>query len=534
MEVDFIRRSKLSDQEREHLRKIGGCFFCREIGHMSRNCPRKKKKTTVASLEVEGSGEEESGKRRSRVDSVGRTTRHEDDPDTSARPFPVEGAVGKGKFENSENTTIAVNTMENGFSRNLLYYKGEMKKQSISVLVDGGSMGDFVSSKLAERLGLNTIKVTAQLLSFANGEQARCDKEARNIKLTIGEYEGILDFKIAPLPHHDVILGKPWLEKTNPDIDWVSNVITITEKEKTQQLLPVQTKPKTPVLSAIQTKKAIRNDEEAFVAFVMSVEESLPGPEHPILTEYADVFPKDLPNELPPSRSVDHRIELSDERPPNAQPIYRMTPKELDVLRKELDDMLEKKHIQPSKSPYGAPVIFIKKKDGSMRLCIDYRVLNKLTIKNRYPLPRIDGLLDQLQGAKVFSKIDLRTGYHQIRIHPSDIEKTAFRTRYGHYEFRVLPFGLTNAPATFMTLMQDIFRPLLDKCMVVYVDDILVFSKTEEEHQTHLRQVLDILRQNQLYGKSSKCAFFQKSVEYLGFVISSKGVSTDAQKTDAI
>ena len=403
-------------------------------------------------------------------------------------------------------------------------------------------MGNFISARVVERLKLKTKKVPNQPLSFANGTQADCNQEIETL-LTIQNLEEPIRLKLAPLPSHDVILGKPWLEKRNPRIDWVNNTIDITINNRTYRL---ESKPKPNAcpeptskhISAIQTKRS--NNDEIFLAIVNQIgtenesEKPTEALGHPLLKDFADVFPEDLPKRLPPERNVDHRIELSDPKPPRAQPVYRMSPKELETLRKELDELLEMGHIQPSKSPFGSPVIFVKKKDGSMRLCIDYRALNKMTIKNRYPLPNIDGLLDQLEGARVFSKIDLRTGYHQIRVHPDDIEKTAFRTRYGHFEFRVLPFGLTNAPATFVTLMQDIFQPLIDKCMVVYVDDILVYSKNEEEHETHLRQVLEVLRQNKLYAKASKCAFFQKEVEYLGFVVSAQGVSTDRMKTEAI
>ena len=193
-----------------------------------------------------------------------------------------------------------------------------------------------------------------------------------------------------------------------------------------------------------------------------------------------------------------------------------MSPKELDELKKQLDDLLAKGLIQPSKSPYGAPVLFVKKKDGSMRMCVDYRALNKQTIKNKYPLPRIEELLDRLHGAKCFSGLDLVNGYYQVRIAKGDIHKTAFRTRYGHYEFLVMPFGLTNAPATFMHLMHDLFGPLLDKFVIVFLDDILIFSKTPEEHEQHLRQVLEILRKAKLYAKLSKCEFFKSSISFLG------------------
>jgi len=211
-----------------------------------------------------------------------------------------------------------------------------------------------------------------------------------------------------------------------------------------------------------------------------------------------------------------------------------MSSTELDELKKQLDDLISSGFIRPSKSPFGAPVLFVKKKDGTMRMCVDYRDLNRITIKNRYPLPRIDELFDRLHGAQWFSKIDLRSGYHQVRIHPDDIHKTAFRTRYGHYEFLVLPFGLTNAPATFMHLMQSIFGPHLDSFVIVFLDDILIFSKTKQEHERHLRMVLDLLRKNQLYAKLSKCEFFQQYISFLGHVVSKDGISCEKDKVKAI
>nr|GEW90963.1 retrotransposon protein, putative, Ty3-gypsy subclass [Tanacetum cinerariifolium] len=178
----------------------------------------------------------------------------------------------------------------------------------------------------------------------------------------------------------------------------------------------------------------------------------------------------------------------------------------------------------------GAPVLFVKKKDGSMRLCIDYRELNKITIRNRYPLPRIDDLFDQLQGAMHFSKIDLRSGYHQLRVKEQDISKTGFRTRYGHYELLLMPFGLTNAPAVFMDLMNRIFHEFLDKFVIVFIDDILVFSKSKEEHEDHLRTVLQTLRQEKLYAKFSKCEFWLSSVAFLGHIVSAEGITMDPAK----
>jgi hypothetical protein len=185
-------------------------------------------------------------------------------------------------------------------------------------------------------------------------------------------------------------------------------------------------------------------------------------------------------------------------------------------------------------SPWGAPVLFVKKKDSTLRLCIDYRQLNKVTIKNKYPLPRIIDLFDQLGGVSVFSKIDLRSGYHQVRIKGEVIHKTAFRTWYGHYEFVVVPFGLTNAPATFMCLMNNVLSKFLDKFVLVFIDDILIYSKNREEHEEHLRLVLQVLREHQLYAKFNKCDFFEKQIHYLGHVLSKEGVAVDLDKIRSI
>ena len=185
-----------------------------------------------------------------------------------------------------------------------------------------------------------------------------------------------------------------------------------------------------------------------------------------------------------------------------------MAPAELKEMKAQLEELLSKGFIRPSTSPWGAPVLFVKKNDGSLRLCIDYRQLNRPTIRNQYPLPLIDELFDQLQGSWVYSKIDLRSGYHQLKVRENDVSKTAFRTKYGHYEFLVMPFGLTNAPSTFMDLMNMVFSPYLDKFAIVFVDDILVYSGSPEKHAKHLRTVLQILRERQLYAKFSKCQFW--------------------------
>ncbi|KAK4383425.1 Retrovirus-related Pol polyprotein from transposon.6 [Sesamum angolense] len=273
---------------------------------------------------------------------------------------------------------------------------------------------------------------------------------------------------------------------------------------------------------------------EAYLAHVIDAEKVSPTLEEiPVLRDFPEVFPDDLPG-LPPHREVDFTIETLPGVAPISIAPYRMTPVELQELKKQLEELLEKGFVRPSTSPWGAPVLFVKKKDGSMRLCVDYRQLNRVTVKNKYPLPRIDDLLDQLKGATTFTKIDLRSGYWQLRIAENDILKTAFRTRYGHYEFLVMPFGLTNAPAAFMALMNRTFQEYLDQFVIVFIDDILVYSKNREEHEQHLRIVLQILKENELYAKLSKCEFWVNQVVFLGHVIAGDGVTPDPSKVKAI
>jgi hypothetical protein len=213
---------------------------------------------------------------------------------------------------------------------------------------------------------------------------------------------------------------------------------------------------------------------------------------------------------------------------------YRISMLELKELQLQLKELLKKGYILPSVSPWGALFLFMKNKDGTLRLCIDFLQLNKVTVKNKYHLPRIDDLFDQLKDAKILLKIDLRSRYHQVRINDEDINKTSFKTRYGHYEFTVVPFGLSNAPVVFMCLMNGVFRDYLDKFVIVFLDDILVYFKTKEEHEEHLRMVLQVLREHHLYAKLSKCSFYQRKIHYLGHIILEEGIAMDPEKVEAI
>jgi hypothetical protein len=248
-----------------------------------------------------------------------------------------------------------------------------------------------------------------------------------------------------------------------------------------------------------------------------------------VVHDYPYVFLEELPS-MPPDRDIEFLIELLPGTPLISKRSYRMPVNELVELKKQIAELQAKGFIRPSLSPWGAPVLFVEKKDGTQRMCVDYRSLNEVTIKNKYPLLRIEDLFDQMKGASVFSKIDLRSGYHQLKIRESDIPNTAFHTWYGLYEYTVMSFGLTNAPAYFMYLMNKVFMKYLDRFVIVFIDDILVFSKTMEEHEEHLRLVLEKLRSNQLYAKFSKCEFWLTEVAFLGHIISTGGVSVDPGK----
>lgn len=252
------------------------------------------------------------------------------------------------------------------------------------------------------------------------------------------------------------------------------------------------------------------------------------------LKDFKDVFQSENASILPPHKPTDHTIDLQGDSVPPHGPIYPLSPRELEELRKYLDENTRNGRIRPSKSPAGAPILFVPKRDGSLRLCVDYRGLNKVTIKNRYPLPLISEILDRISGSQFFSKIDVKDAYYRIRIKEGDEWKTAFRTRYGHYEYLVMPFGLTNAPATFQHYIHTALHDILDIFCVAYLDDILIFSKTRDEHTKHLREVLERLREAGLYAKASKCQFYSPEVDFLGFVINTEGVRMDPSRVEMV
>ncbi|KAL0554942.1 hypothetical protein IC582_008872 [Cucumis melo] len=404
------------------------------------------------------------------------------------------------------------------------------------VLFDSGSSHSFISSAFVLHARLEVEPLHHVLSVSTPSRECMLSKEkVKACQIAIAGHVVEVTLIVLDMLDFDVILGMDWLAANHASIDCSRKEVTFNPPSMASfKFKGGGSKSLPQVISTIRASKLLSQGTWGILASVVDTREvDVSLSSEPVVRDYPDVFPEELPG-LPPHREVEFAIELEPGTVPISRAPYRMAPAELKELKVQLQELLDKGFIRPSVSPWGAPVLFVKEKDGSMRLCIDYRELNKVTVKNRYPLPRIDDLFDQLQGATVFSKIDLRSGYHQLRIKDEDVPKTAFRSRYGHYEFIVMSFGLTNAPAVFMDLMNRVFREFLDTFVIVFIDDILIYSKTEAEHEEHLRMVLQTLRDNKLYAKFSKCEFWLKQVSFLGHVVSKAGVSVDPAKIEAV
>ncbi|GJT02213.1 putative reverse transcriptase domain-containing protein [Tanacetum coccineum] len=411
------------------------------------------------------------------------------------------------------------------------------------ILFDTGADRSFVSTAFSSQIDITPSTLDHYYdVELADGRIIRLNTILKGCTLNFLNHQFNVNLMPVELGSFDAIIGMDWLAKYQAVIMCAEKIVRIPWKNKT---LIIHGDGSTQgnvtrlnIISCTKTQKYMEKGFPIFLAHVTTKEiedksEKKRLEDVPIVQDFPEVFPEDLPG-LPPTRQVEFQIDLVPGAAPVARAPYRLAPSELKELSEQLKELSDKGFIRPSSSPWGAPVLFVKKKDGSFRMCIDYRELNKLTVKNRYPLPRIDDLFDQLQGSSVYSKIDLRSGYHQLRVREEDIPKTAFRTRYGHYEFQVMPFGLTNAPAVFMDLMNRVCKPYLDKFVIVFIDDILIYSKNKQEHEEHLKIILELLKKEELYAKFSKCEFWIPKVQFLGHVIDSEGIHVDPAKIESI
>ena len=415
---------------------------------------------------------------------------------------------------------------------------GPQGTRTVRTLLDSGAQANFISQMLIAEMGAQPVSTNVRVRTVAGQSirvygKHRLDTYATDMRHARRKYA--TEFIATDIVSHEAILGLPWLREVNPDVDWRKGTWRFREDCESQ------------VIQVSLTELLSDHDETALgVILVQPVDESHMEVEgvtlaaleevelDPRLSQYAEVFQEPSEDVFATETKTRHHIPLIEGETAPWGPIYSLSANELRVLREYLESALQKGWIQPSESSAGAPILFVQKQDGSLRLCVDYRGLNRVTKKNRYPLPLIPEILDRLSGAQIFTKLDLRDAYHRIRVAEEDRWKTAFRTRYGHFEYLVMPFGLTNAPATFQGYINEALRGLLDNICVAYMDDILIFSRDEEEHEKHVRLVLERLKEYSLYAKLSKCKFFEREVDFLGYRVGVDGVSMDPSRVEAI
>ncbi|GJR25307.1 putative reverse transcriptase domain-containing protein [Tanacetum coccineum] len=472
--------------------KGNGCYECGAQGHFKRNCPKLKN------------------------NDRGNQARND------RAPMKVY-VVGNARA-NLDNVIVGTFLLNNRYAY---------------ILFDTGVDRSFVSTAFSSQIDITPSTLDHYYdVELADGRIIGLNTILSGCTLNFLNHPFNINLMPVELGSFDAIIGMDWLAKYQAVIVCAEKIVRIPWGNETLIIHGDGSNQgnvtRLNIISCTKTQKYMQKGFPIFLAHVTAKEvedksEKKRLEDVPIVRDFPEVFPEDLPG-LPPTRQVEFQIDLVPGAAPVARAPYRLAPSEMKELSEQLKELSDKGFIRPSSSPWGAPVLFVKKKDGSFRMCIDYRELNKLTVKNRYPLPRIDDLFDQLQGSSVYSKIDLRSGYHQLRVREEDIPKTAFRTRYGHYEFQVMPFGLTNAPAVFMDLMNRVCKPYLDKFVIVFIDDILIYSKNKQEHEEHLKLILELLKKEELYAKFSKClaGYYRRFIE--GFSKIAKPMTKLTQK----
>ncbi|KAI0519572.1 hypothetical protein KFK09_007023 [Dendrobium nobile] len=493
-------------------RMAGLCFRCDQPGHRIAECPQMGFDRR-SEFRSEGSVRPVSSARRPRIvppcpkgfsgrgggSSSGPqrtpTVQREQSSSIASAPAPVQPRVYSLSQQEARDAPDVVT--------GTIY----ISDQPYRVLFDSGASHSFLSEHCFEILHLDSFLLPVSLSVILPAGNPLIARKFCLCEIDISGKKWESSLILLSISSYDVILGMDWLSQYEAQIDCLKKQVSLLMaggRFVFQGLRGVLSS----LISMLEVSRMWKKGCPVFLASVRDLNLEVGSvSEISVVQEFADVFPEELVG-LPLDRDVEFSIDIFLGTAPISKAPYRMAPKELSELKVQLQELVDRGFVRPSVSPWGAPVLFVKKKDGTLRMCIDYRDLNKVTIKNKYPLPRIDDLFDQLSGSSVFSKIDLRSGYYQVKVKEADVVKTAFSTRYGHYEFLVMPFGVTNASAIFMDLMNRVFREYLDQFVIVFIDDILVYSASEDEHARHLSIVLETLRRHQLYVKFSKCEFW--------------------------
>ena len=516
---------KLSREEVQERIKKGLCFKCGEKWGRDHRC----KAGQVFVIAVPSDDEDEIG---NEVESS-----DEEEP----------RVIDHGKSERE--AELSLNALSGASKPSTMRLMAWIGKYEVTLLVDSGSSHNFINANIVRKLGLRGVTVEPFEVKVANGDKLKCEEVVRDVKMNVQGVRITTDLHVLTLVGLDVVLGNAWLKRLGKvimDFDVMKMEFKLGGKKRTwtalssKEIMPCEAnmlerlcKGGAQCFAVIRASENQVEEVEKMVGEGLEIElQRLPNRIRKVVEAHRSVL--EVPTSLPPPRNFDHRITLKDESKPVNVPPYRYAYFQKGEIERQVEEMLKNGLIRPSTSPFSSPVLLVRKKDGTWRFCTDYRALNEATVKDRFPIPTVDEMLDELHGASVFTKLDLRAGYHQIRMREEAVHKTAFRTHSGHYEYLVMPFGLCNAPSTFQAAMNAIFRPYLRKFVLVFFDDILIYSRSMEEHLLQLELVLGVLEQHHFFIKMSKCDFVQGELEYLGHIISGNGVKVDARKIEAM